>query len=80
MFGVFFLFFFSQLVKEDVLYSVLFLLREREMLWESLLTKQPFLDPQRRVRRQEVVVALTYLNAACVSKGARQGDSVSNFY
>jgi len=37
------------------------------MLRESLLIKQPFLDPQRGVRRQEVIAALTYLGAACVS-------------
>lgn len=50
------------------------------MLRESLLIKQPFLDPQRGVRRQEVITALTYLSAACVSDGARQSDSVVSFH
>lgn len=58
--GVFFCFFFSQLVRDNVFSSILFLLRESDIWRESLLMKRLFLAAERGVRRQEAVAALTY--------------------
>lgn len=57
---VFCCFFFSQLVRDNVFSSILFLLRESDIWRESLLTKRLFLAAERGVRRQEAVAALTY--------------------